>query len=65
VLSTQTPNGSAYVVGDNGLRTALLEAGYTLTDTDPDYVVVGETTHFTYEMIEKAINLVYGYAPHP
>ena len=57
----QTPNGSAYVVGDNGLRTALLEVGYTLTDTDPDYVVVGETNHYTFDMIEKAINLVYRY----
>jgi len=58
-LLAQTPNGSAYVVGDNGLRSALIDVGYTLTDTDPDYVVVGETHKYTYEMIEKAINLVY------
>ena len=60
-VAAQTPNGSAYVVGDNGLRTALLEVGFSLTDTDPDYVVVGETNHYTFDMIEKAINLVYRY----
>ena len=54
------------MVGDNGLRTALLEVGFTLTDTDPDYVVVGETTNYTFDMIEKAINLVYRYVlPRP
>src|SRR3954464_2885960 len=40
--STQLPGGSAHVIGEAGLTTALYEAGYTLTDTDPDYVVLGE-----------------------
>src|ERR671917_324240 len=39
-LATQLPGGSAYVIGEAGLTTALYEAGYTLTDTDPDNVVV-------------------------
>ena len=42
-LSDQMPGGSAYVIGEAGLTTALHEAGYTLTDTDPDFVVLGET----------------------
>src|SRR3712207_7240140 len=44
-LSTQLPNGSAYVIGEAGLTTALYEAGYTLTDTEPDYVVLRSEEH--------------------
>ena len=44
-LEDQRPNGSAFVVGEAGLTTALHSHGYTLTDTDPDYVVLGETRH--------------------
>jgi NagD protein len=57
-LSTQLPNGSAYVIGEAGLTTALYEAGYTLTDTDPDYVVLGETRTYSFEAITRAIRLV-------
>ena len=43
-LSMQHPKGSAFVIGETGLISALQEVGYTLTDLDtPDYVVVGET----------------------
>src|SRR3712207_554797 len=44
-LSTQLPDGSAYVIGEAGLTTALYEAGYTLTDTEPDYVVLRSEEH--------------------
>ena len=57
-LSTQLPNGSAYVIGEAGLTTALYEAGYTLTDTDPDYVVLGETRTYSFEAITRAIRLI-------
>jgi NagD protein len=57
-LSSQLPGGSAYVVGEAGLTTALYEAGYTLTDADPDYVVLGETRTYSFEAITKAIRLV-------
>jgi NagD protein len=57
-LSTQLPGGSAYVIGEAGLTTALYEAGYTLTDTDPDYVVLGETRTYSFEAITRAIRLV-------
>jgi NagD protein len=57
-LSDQLPGGSAYCVGEAGLTTALYEAGYTLTDTDPDYVVLGETRTYSFEAITRAIRLV-------
>jgi NagD protein len=57
-LHTQLPAGSAYVIGEAGLTTALYEVGYTLTDTDPDYVVLGETRTYSFESITRAIRLV-------
>ncbi len=58
-LSDQRPNGSAYVVGEAGLTTALHTAGYTLTDTAPDYVVLGETRTYSFERITRAIRLIH------
>ncbi|SSC24776.1 HAD-superfamily hydrolase, subfamily IIA, partial [Klenkia terrae] len=57
-LAAQLPGGSAYVVGEAGLTTALHEAGYTITDTEPDYVVLGETRTYSFEAITRAIRLV-------
>jgi NagD protein len=57
-LADQVPGGSAYVVGEAGLTTALYEAGYTLTDASPDYVVLGETRTYSFEAITKAIRLI-------
>ena len=57
-LSDQRPGGSAFVVGEAGLTTALHQAGYTLTDRDPDYVVLGETRTYSFEAITRAIRLV-------
>ncbi len=57
-LADQLPGGSAYVIGEAGLTTALHEAGYTLTDIDPDYVVLGETRTYSFEQITRAIRLV-------
>ena len=59
-LEQQRPGGSAYVVGEAGLTTALHEAGYTLTERDPDYVVLGETRTYSFEGISRAIRLVLG-----
>jgi NagD protein len=59
-LHDQLPGGSAYVIGEAGLTTALHEVGYTLTDTEPDYVVLGETRTYSFEAITKAIRLVLG-----
>jgi NagD protein len=57
-LEDQRPGGSAFVVGEAGLTTALHAAGYTLTDRDPDYVVLGETRTYSFERITRAIRLV-------
>jgi NagD protein len=57
-LASQKPNGSAYIIGDAGLINALYNAGFTINNIDPDYVVVGESRSYNYEKIEQAINLV-------
>lgn len=59
-LHDQIPGGSAYAIGEAGLTTALYEAGYTLTESDPDYVVLGETRTYSFEAITKAVRLVLG-----
>jgi len=59
-LASQQPNGSAFVIGEAGLTTALHEVGYTLTETDPDYVVLGETRSVSFTAITKAVRLVLG-----
>src|ERR1700754_2719345 len=59
-LGDQLPGGSAYVIGEVGLTTALHNVGYTLTDTDPDFVVLGETRTFSFTAITKAIRLILG-----
>ena len=57
-LDSQRPGGTAFVVGEAGLTTALHAAGYTLTDRSPDYVVLGETRTYSFEHIARAIRLV-------
>jgi NagD protein len=57
-LEQQRPGGSVFVIGEAGVTTALHEAGYTLTDRDPDYVVLGETRTYSFERITRAIRLV-------
>ncbi|PSK98022.1 NagD protein [Murinocardiopsis flavida] len=59
-LDQQRPGGSAYVVGESGLTTALHNIGYVLTDRDPDYVVLGETRTYSFEAITRAIRMVEG-----
>ena len=46
------------MIGEAGLTTALHEVGYMLTDTDPDYVVLGETRTYSFEAITRAIRLI-------
>jgi len=57
-LASQQPGGSAYVIGDTGLTNALYEAGFSMNDVNPDYVVVGETHSYNYDRITKAVALV-------
>jgi NagD protein len=57
-LEDQRPRGSAFVIGEAGLTTALHQAGYTLTERNPDYVVLGETRTYSFERITQAIRLI-------
>ena len=57
-LAEQRPGGSAYVVGEAGLVTAMHDVGYVMTDRDPDYVVLGETRTYSFEAITRAIRLI-------
>ena len=59
-LDDQRPGGTAYVVGEAGLTTALHEIGYVMTDRDPEYVVLGETRTYSFEAITTAIRLIEG-----
>ena len=58
-LEDQRPGGSAFVIGEAGLTTALHASGYTLTERNPDYVVLGETRTYSFERITLAIRLIY------
>jgi NagD protein len=57
-LDSQRPGGSAFAIGEAGLTTALHEIDYTLSERDPDYVVIGETRTYSFELITKAIRLI-------
>jgi NagD protein len=58
-LNRQRPNGKAYVLGESGLTQAIHEIGYIITDMNPDYVVLGETLAYDFQMIKKAIRLIH------
>lgn len=58
-LQRQRPNGKAYVLGESGLTQAIHDIGYIITDINPDYVVLGETMAYNFEMIKKAIRLIH------
>ena len=57
-LKQQPGDKTAYVIGEVGLTTALHEAGFVLTDVDPDFVVLGETRNYSFEAITTAIRLI-------
>ena len=57
-LQNQAPGCSAYVIGEHGLYNALYDAGISINDVDPDFVVVGETDDYSYNHILTAMNLV-------
>lgn len=57
-LHSQRPEGKAFVIGESGLTTALHEVGYILTEHEPDYVVLGEVTTYSFERLTRAIRLI-------
>ncbi|MFN7803348.1 MAG: HAD-IIA family hydrolase [Planctomycetaceae bacterium] len=59
-LARQKPGGTAFVIGEGGLMTALHQNGYSIVDKSPDYVVVGEGRSLNFEMVEQALQMVLG-----
>ena len=59
-LRAQAPGCSAYVIGEAGLLNALYDAGITMNDVNPDYVVIGEGRAYSLETLTRAVNLVLG-----
>jgi NagD protein len=57
-LDMQRPGGTAYVIGEAGLTTAMHAIGYVLSERDPEYVVLGETRTYSFESITTAIRLI-------
>jgi len=57
-VHSQKPNGSAYVLGDTGLYQALADVNYTLTEYNPDYVILGETESYPYDKIIAATRFI-------
>jgi NagD protein len=58
-LHQQRPDGKAFVLGESGLTEAIHNIGYVITDVNPDYVVLGETMAYNFQMIKKAIRLIH------
>ena len=59
-LKSQCPGGSAFVIGEPGLVGALYDAGFTMNEVNPDYVVLGDTHSYNFDRIERAVMLVRG-----
>lgn len=59
-LSQQSPESTAYVVGEAGITTALHQAGFIMTEVDPEYVVLGETRTYDFNALTRAIRLIEG-----
>lgn len=57
-LHEQNPEGTAYIIGESGIITALEDVGYTLEESSSDYVVLGETFSYSFERISTAIRMV-------
>lgn len=57
-LARQLPNGTAFVIGESGLMNALHSNGYSIVDSHADYVVVGEGRTLSFELVERAVQLI-------
>jgi len=57
-LASQKQGGSAYIIGESGLISAMYNSGYSMNNVNPDYVIVGDTRSYSFDKIETAVNLV-------
>jgi NagD protein len=54
----QRPKGTAFVIGEDSLHGAVADVGYRETTEQPDYVILGETHHYSFEDISMAEKLI-------
>jgi NagD protein len=59
-LHAQRPRATAYVVGGSGLAAELYKVGFSITESNPEYVVVGKTANFNFATMRKAAQLIDG-----
>nr|WP_236037887.1 HAD-IIA family hydrolase [Ktedonobacter robiniae] len=57
-LQSQQPGGRAYVIGEAGLTTPLHDIGYVLIDREPEYVILGNTSTYSFGRITRAIRFI-------
>lgn len=57
-IKSQKPTGTAFVIGESGLTTAMHEIGYVMTEVNPDYMVLGETRNLSFDSLTKAVRLI-------
>jgi NagD protein len=50
----QKPNGTAFVIAEGGLLSALNAVDYAISGEAPDYVIVGEGRVLNFELVERA-----------
>lgn len=59
-LAQQKPGAGVFAIGGAGLTSELYKVGFSLTESHPDYVVVGKTSSFNFDMMKKAVKLIQG-----
>lgn len=57
-LKAQKPNATVYAIGGEGLINELQTAGFSFSESNPDYVIVGKTPNFSFEMMKTAVRLI-------
>ncbi|MFA9438716.1 HAD-IIA family hydrolase [Uliginosibacterium sp. sgz301328] len=57
-LKQQKEHASAYVLGGGGLISALYNVGFSMSESNPDYVVVAKSTMFNFDQLKKAVRLI-------
>lgn len=57
-VSSQIPHDKVYIIGGDGLREALEEVDYTITDQHVDYVIIDATRKYNHDQMEKAVEIV-------
>lgn len=57
-LKSQKPGATVYVIGGAGLASEMYRVGFSISENHADYVVVGKTSSFNFDMLKKAVRLI-------